>query len=223
MEASVAVIGLGRVGLPLALSFADRGLRTIGVEREQEVLDQLAAGRMPFSETGTQERARARGGGRPARAHAGRAGRRAGRPHRAHPAHAVLRPHRDRHLARSRRDRRPAAGAARGPFADPALHRRAGHHRVGGGLHRAAARLPRRRGPVRLARAGADRREPLPRGDRDAAVHHRRGRARARAPRRRSCSRRSAPRSSRPRPCRPSWRRSGPTSCATPSSRSPTS
>src|SRR5215208_2724276 len=55
MEASVAVVGLGRVGLPLALSFADRGLRTIGVEREQGVLDQLSAGRMPFSETGTQE------------------------------------------------------------------------------------------------------------------------------------------------------------------------
>ena len=55
MEASVAVIGLGRVGLPLALSFADRGLRTIGVERQQGVLDQLSAGQMPFSETGTQE------------------------------------------------------------------------------------------------------------------------------------------------------------------------
>src|SRR5215213_10793743 len=55
MEASVAVIGLGRVGLPLALSFADRGLRTIGVERQQPVLDQLAARQMPFSETGTQE------------------------------------------------------------------------------------------------------------------------------------------------------------------------
>src|SRR5918995_5439568 len=55
MEASVAVIGLGRVGLPLALSFADRGLRTIGVERQQPVLDQLSVRRMPFSETGTQE------------------------------------------------------------------------------------------------------------------------------------------------------------------------
>src|SRR5919112_2893022 len=54
MEASVAVIGLGRVGLPLALSFADRGLETIGVERAQPVLDQLAGGQMPFSETGTQ-------------------------------------------------------------------------------------------------------------------------------------------------------------------------
>src|ERR671923_653415 len=55
MEASVAVIGLGRVGLPLALSFADRGLHTIGVERQQTVLDQLAARQMPFSETGTQQ------------------------------------------------------------------------------------------------------------------------------------------------------------------------
>src|SRR5215208_817595 len=55
MEASVAVVGLGRVGLPLALSFADRGLHTIGVEREQGMLDQLSAGRMPFSETGTQD------------------------------------------------------------------------------------------------------------------------------------------------------------------------
>ena len=52
---SVAVVGLGRVGLPLALSFADRGLEVIGVEREPAVLEQVAAGRMPFSETGTQE------------------------------------------------------------------------------------------------------------------------------------------------------------------------
>jgi UDP-N-acetyl-D-mannosaminuronic acid dehydrogenase len=46
---------LGRVGLPLALSFADRGLDVIGVEREQSVLEQVAAGRMPYRETGTQE------------------------------------------------------------------------------------------------------------------------------------------------------------------------
>jgi UDP-N-acetyl-D-mannosaminuronic acid dehydrogenase len=52
---NVAVVGLGRVGLPLALSFADRGLCVIGVEREPAVLEQLAAGQMPFRETGTQE------------------------------------------------------------------------------------------------------------------------------------------------------------------------
>jgi UDP-N-acetyl-D-mannosaminuronic acid dehydrogenase len=52
---NVAVVGLGRVGLPLALSFADRGIDVIGVEREQAVLEQVAAGRMPYRETGTQE------------------------------------------------------------------------------------------------------------------------------------------------------------------------
>ena len=52
---SVAVVGLGRVGLPLALSFADRGVDVIGVERQDVVLDGLAAGHMPFHETGTQE------------------------------------------------------------------------------------------------------------------------------------------------------------------------
>jgi UDP-N-acetyl-D-mannosaminuronic acid dehydrogenase len=52
---SVAVVGLGRVGLPLALSFADRGLRVIGVEREEPVLRAIDEGRMPFHETGTQE------------------------------------------------------------------------------------------------------------------------------------------------------------------------
>ena len=55
MSESVAVVGLGRVGLPLALSFADRGLEVIGVERQQAVLEQIAAGHMPFRETGTQE------------------------------------------------------------------------------------------------------------------------------------------------------------------------
>ena len=72
--------------------------------------------------------------------------RRRGRPHRAHARHARARAHRDRHLADPRRDRRPAAGAARGPLADPALDRRAGHDRVGGRLHRAAPRLRGRRG-----------------------------------------------------------------------------
>jgi UDP-N-acetyl-D-mannosaminuronic acid dehydrogenase len=52
---NVAVVGLGRVGLPLALSFADRGLEVIGVEREPAVLEAVAAGRMPYRETGTQE------------------------------------------------------------------------------------------------------------------------------------------------------------------------
>jgi UDP-N-acetyl-D-mannosaminuronic acid dehydrogenase len=55
MSDSVAVVGLGRVGLPLALSFADHGVEVIGVERQTAVLEQIAAGHMPFRETGTQE------------------------------------------------------------------------------------------------------------------------------------------------------------------------
>ncbi len=54
-EKSVSVIGLGRVGLPLALSFADRGLRVLGVDHEGAVLDSLRAGRMPFAEAGCQQ------------------------------------------------------------------------------------------------------------------------------------------------------------------------
>jgi UDP-N-acetyl-D-mannosaminuronic acid dehydrogenase len=42
------------VGLPLALCFADRGLRVLGVDHDQTVLASIRAGRMPFDETGTQ-------------------------------------------------------------------------------------------------------------------------------------------------------------------------
>jgi UDP-N-acetyl-D-mannosaminuronic acid dehydrogenase len=55
MPLSVAVIGLGRVGLPLALTFADCGLRVVGVDRDEVHLETIRSGRMPFHETGTQE------------------------------------------------------------------------------------------------------------------------------------------------------------------------
>src|SRR4051794_6937350 len=51
----VAVIGLGRVGLPLALAFADAGLRVIGVDNDPDKLGAVADGRMPFEEPGAQE------------------------------------------------------------------------------------------------------------------------------------------------------------------------
>jgi UDP-N-acetyl-D-mannosaminuronic acid dehydrogenase len=51
----VSVIGCGRVGLPLALSFADRGLRVLGVDKSPQILDNVRAGRMPFEEPGAQE------------------------------------------------------------------------------------------------------------------------------------------------------------------------
>jgi UDP-N-acetyl-D-mannosaminuronic acid dehydrogenase len=49
------VIGLGRVGLPLALCFADRGLRVLGVDHDPAILESIRAGRIPFNEAGTQE------------------------------------------------------------------------------------------------------------------------------------------------------------------------
>jgi UDP-N-acetyl-D-mannosaminuronic acid dehydrogenase len=51
----VAIVGLGRVGLPLALSFADRGLRVLGIDRDAERLGAVAAGRMPFQEDGGEQ------------------------------------------------------------------------------------------------------------------------------------------------------------------------
>ena len=39
----VAIIGCGRVGLPLALAFADAGLRTIGIDNDQARLGAVVA------------------------------------------------------------------------------------------------------------------------------------------------------------------------------------
>src|SRR5438034_1171874 len=55
MPRDVSIIGLGRVGLPLALSFADRGLSVIGVDNDPDRLEAVRAARMPFAEAGTQE------------------------------------------------------------------------------------------------------------------------------------------------------------------------
>jgi UDP-N-acetyl-D-mannosaminuronic acid dehydrogenase len=53
--ADVAVVGLGRVGLPLALSFADRGLQVVGIDSDAERLRAVRERRMPFAETGAQQ------------------------------------------------------------------------------------------------------------------------------------------------------------------------
>src|SRR3954452_5789739 len=55
MPGTAAVVGLGRIGLPLALSFADRGLGVTGVDKAPQVLEAIASGRMPFEEPGAQE------------------------------------------------------------------------------------------------------------------------------------------------------------------------
>jgi UDP-N-acetyl-D-mannosaminuronic acid dehydrogenase len=51
----VSVVGLGRIGLPLALSFADRGLEVLGIDNDPARLNTVREGRMPFAEPGGQE------------------------------------------------------------------------------------------------------------------------------------------------------------------------
>jgi UDP-N-acetyl-D-mannosaminuronic acid dehydrogenase len=53
--ADVSVVGLGRVGLPLALSFADRGLTVVGIDNDPARLGAVREGRMPFAENGAPE------------------------------------------------------------------------------------------------------------------------------------------------------------------------
>ena len=51
----VAIIGCGRIGLPLAISFASHGLKTLGIDNDPSRLSHLTSGQMPFDEPGAQE------------------------------------------------------------------------------------------------------------------------------------------------------------------------
>lgn len=46
----VAVIGIGRVGLPFALFLADCGYQVVGIDRDPEYLKKLSKGKFPFKE-----------------------------------------------------------------------------------------------------------------------------------------------------------------------------
>ena len=54
MKGIVAVIGIGRVGLPFALVIADKGYTVYGVGRNKEKIDRLKKGIMPFIEEGSE-------------------------------------------------------------------------------------------------------------------------------------------------------------------------
>jgi UDP-N-acetyl-D-mannosaminuronic acid dehydrogenase len=51
---TMAVIGIGRVGLPLALSFADRGVNVVGVDRNPDHVEAVNEGLLPFLEHGAE-------------------------------------------------------------------------------------------------------------------------------------------------------------------------
>ena len=55
MADTVAVVGLGRVGLPFALFLADRGCTVHGIDTNAQTIGALRAGKMPFREDGAQE------------------------------------------------------------------------------------------------------------------------------------------------------------------------
>lgn len=52
---TLAVVGIGRVGLPLAISFADAGLTVFGVDRDPEHVARVNEGVLPFIEHGAEE------------------------------------------------------------------------------------------------------------------------------------------------------------------------
>lgn len=51
---TLGVVGLGRVGLPLALAYASRGIRTVGVDLDESRIVAIQAGSMPFQEADGQ-------------------------------------------------------------------------------------------------------------------------------------------------------------------------
>ena len=51
-QLTAAVVGIGRVGLPLALFLADKGYTVHGVDVDSQKVNLIAAGRMPFLEEG---------------------------------------------------------------------------------------------------------------------------------------------------------------------------
>ena len=52
----ISVIGLGKLGAPLAAVLADKGFDVVGVDLNADTVAALNAGRVPVSEPGLQER-----------------------------------------------------------------------------------------------------------------------------------------------------------------------
>ena len=218
MPYDVSVIGLGRVGLPLALAFADAGLRVLGIDKDADRLEAVRSQRMPFKEPGTDEllsrapldvSARATDA-----AESDAIVLTLGTPTFSHieidlgEIRSVL-----DDLLPVLRDRASCSCCARPsrparPSSWPATWRRS------------AASTSARTCSSRTCPSGSPPTASWRRSARSRASSAASAKAPASGPG--GCSTCSARRSCRPRRCRPSWRRSGPTSCATRRSRSRT-
>ncbi len=51
---TLGVVGIGRVGLPLALVFAESGVKVIGIDKSKEYVEKLRRGEKPFCEAGIE-------------------------------------------------------------------------------------------------------------------------------------------------------------------------
>ncbi|MGH2579957.1 MAG: NAD(P)-binding domain-containing protein, partial [Actinomycetota bacterium] len=51
-KATLAIVGIGRVGLPLAIAFAGAGLRVMGIDVDPSRRREIELGKMPFDEPG---------------------------------------------------------------------------------------------------------------------------------------------------------------------------
>lgn len=52
---TLAVVGIGRVGLPLAVTFAEEGVQVVGIDRDVDHVSRVNAGEFPFLEDGAEE------------------------------------------------------------------------------------------------------------------------------------------------------------------------
>jgi UDP-N-acetyl-D-mannosaminuronic acid dehydrogenase len=51
----IGILGLGRVGLPLGIAFARKGISVVGIDRDERLLTLVEGGKLPFSESGGLE------------------------------------------------------------------------------------------------------------------------------------------------------------------------
>ncbi len=202
-EATVAVVGLGYVGLPLLLAIARAGFPVIGVDADAVKVDVLNAGRsddrgrLRLRDRRARTRGRLQREPRPARRR---------RRDRALPAHAAHRRRARPHDGPHRRRGRGPHPAARPP-GHPGVHHLPRHHRGAAAADPRVGRARRRPGLRPRVLAGADRPRteavpPRQHAEGRRRAHRSLPRARHRASTRSSCTRWSRPR----RRARPRWR-----------------